>query len=437
MLSIPLILAIIACLIVLNGILSAMEIALVSVSRARLKRFEQENKAGATAALALQKNIDEFFATVQIGITFVGTLSAAIGGAVSADLFAPLLEYAGISSSTSAGQMISLIAVTVCLSYVSLIVGELVPKSVARRYPGTLSVTFARAFSTFSRLMAPGVRILSVSTAAVLRLLRIPVTRKSGGLTTEEFRLMASELAESGEIPVRVHDMLLRITRLAEIRVEDVMVPRHRIVAVEADSPLDPKLRDKILDTYRRHPFTVFPVMDRSSENLLGTAHVKDLLLDPSPDSAPLRPVTFIPRGQTLDRILSLMRANNTQLSVVVDEHGVVDGIITLEDVLEELVGEIESGTRMETVRIPTRKDGAPLVVDGLTSLHELKDLYGVALPQSQYYSTLAGFVLDRIAKIPRPGDSFVYGQWRFEVLTMDRNRIKRVRILPAAAADL
>lgn len=410
MYSLPLVVSIILLLIVLNGLFAAMEIALVSVSRARLRRFEQENRAGASAALFLQKHIDEFFATVQIGITFVATLSSAIGGAVSVELFAPALEYMGIEPSSHTGNLIALLGITLCISYVSLIIGELVPKSLARRYPGTLSTTFAKPFLLFSKIAAPAVRFLSLSTRAVLKAFRVRLDWKASGLTTEEFRMMAWELAESGEMSLKIHDMVVKITRLADTRVEDVMVPRHKIVAVAADSASDPHLREKILNMYREHPFTVFPVMDQETGNPLGAADVKDLLSDERTDFAPLRPLTFTPRGQRLDNVLALMRQNNTHLSVVVDEHGTIDGIITLEDILEELVGEIESATPFEAGgEIPQEikdKLKSDLAVDGLITLHELKVMHGISLPESPYYSTLAGFLFEKAERIPNPGDS-------------------------------
>jgi putative hemolysin len=437
MFSLPVVLTIILFLIVLNGLFAAMEIALVSVSRARLRRFEQENRAGASAALHLQKRIDEFFATVQIGITFVATLSSAIGGAVSGELFAPLLDYMGIPSGSFAGNTIALLGITMCVSYVSLIVGELVPKSLARRYPGTLSSTFAPPFLVFSKITAPAVRFLSLSTRVVLKALRIPLDSKALGLTTEEFRMMAWELAESGQMPVKIHDMVVKITRLADTRVEDVMVPRHRIVAVTADSVSDPHLREKILSTYREHPFTVFPVMDVNTGNPLGAAHVKDLLTDDRADFPHLRPLTFTPRGQRLDHVLSLMRHNNTHLSVIVDEHGTIDGLITLEDILEELVGEIESATPFEAGRDireeQVEQPLADLTVDGLITLHELKITHGISLPESPYYSTLAGFLFEKAERVPSPGDVVPFDRWDFKIVSMDANRITKVRIVTRA----
>jgi putative hemolysin len=173
--------------------------------------------------------------------------------------------------------------------------------------------------------------------------------------------------------------------------------------------------------------------MDQETGNPLGAAHVKDLLSDERADFASLRPLTFTPRGQRLDKVLSLMRKNNTHLSVIVDEHGTIDGLITLEDILEELVGEIESATPFEEqgetplkhkVQLP-----ADLTVDGLITLHELKVMHGISLPESPYYSTLAGFLFEKAEKIPNPGDLVPFDRWNFEILTMDANRIKKVRI--------
>jgi len=437
MLSLPVVVAVIVFLILLNGVFACMEIALVSVSRVRLRRLQQENKPGASSAISLQKNFDDFFATVQIGVTFVATLSSVVGGASASDLFGPLLAFAGISPSSYTGHILALVAITLCISYVSLVIGELVPKSLARRYPASISTALAGPFRTFSRLMTPAVRILSASTWAVLKALRIPGTRKGYTLTTEEFRMLASELLETSQIPMPVHDVLVRVTRLAQTRVEDVMVPRHKMVVIEVDSPDDPKMNEKILATYRKYPFTNFPVTDANLDNDFGIANVKDLLLGGAGRSVPLlRPTTFTPRGATLDSLLEIMLKKNTQMSVVVDEHGTIDGIVTLEDVLEEFVGEIESSVRVRKTAPPQAKAETELIVDGQISLHELKEFHSIALPQSRYYSTLAGFLLAEMGKIPSKGEYVDHGKLRFEVRDMEKNRIKTVKIIPRPATS-
>ena len=409
--SVPLVLAIIVFLILVNGFFACMEIALVTVSNARLRRMQQENKPGATAALFLQKHIDEFFATVQIGITVVGTLSAAIGGDSAVELFTPLLEYAGISPTSHGGRILSLFGITICIAYVSLVLGELVPKSLARRYPGTISTSLAAFFKAFARVAGPAVRILSASTRAVLKLLRIPESRKGGILTTEEFRVMASELLESGQIPEHVHDIIVQASRLAKTHVEDIMVPRHRIVRVEIDSPIDPNMKEKILATYKNHPFTRFPVTDPRGEQVFGIVNVKDLLFEDRVGPRLLRPTAFAARGVTLDRLLPAMQKHQTQMSVVVDEHGTIDGLITLEDILEEFVGDIESDRTLRVASPPEGKDRKEPFVEGTISLHELSEDFSIALPRSSDYSTLAGFLLKKAGKIPSVGDYVDYKQ--------------------------
>ncbi|MEW6531920.1 MAG: hemolysin family protein [Thermodesulfobacteriota bacterium] len=429
--SLPLALTVIVFLILVNGFFACMEIALVTVSSARLRRMEHENKPGAAAALFLQKHIDEFFATVQIGITLVGTLSAAIGGDSAVELFAPVLEYAGIAPYSTGGRVLSVVGITICIAYVSLVFGELVPKSLARRYPGTISTSLAAFFKAFSKVASPAVTILSASTRVVLKVMRIPESRKAGMLTTEEFRVMASELVETGQIPETVHDIIVQASRLAKTRVEDIMVPRHRIVRVEIDSPEDPNIRKKILATYEKQPFTNFPVTDPRGEQVFGVVNVKDLLLEARVGARLLRPATFAARGVTLDRLLPTMQKHQTQMSVVVDEHGTIDGLITLEDILEEFVGEIESdrSIRVASLLERGRSRGEPFV-EGTISLHELRELFSIALPQTTDYSTLAGFLLQEAGKIPSVGDYVDYKQWRFEVVEMKGNRIKTVRII-------
>lgn len=437
--SLLVLVCVIGLLILLNSLFACLEIALVSVPRARLKRFENENLPGASTAIFLQRNIDDFFAAVQIGLTFIATLSSAIAGAFSGELFAPLVAAIGVSPASTSGKVLALLGVTVTISYLSLVFGELVPKSLARRYPGRISLTLARPFRIFSAIARPVVRLLTASTRVVLRLIRIQPSSTGAILTPEEFRMMASELVESRQMPARIYDMLVRVTRLSQIRVEDVMIPRHRIVAVKVDSRHDPNMRNEILKTYREHPYTNFPVIDQRGENVLGLVNVKDLLLHEETHkvSALLRQATFTARGQSLDRVLATMQKNDVQLSVVVDEHGIIDGIITLEDVLEELIGEIESQfpRRLGYASLPDSERG--FAVDGLITLHELKELHSIALPQSLYYSTLAGFVLDKMGRIPSAGDYVDYDEWRFQVVEMEGNRVKELRIDPLKTAPL
>ncbi len=437
--SMPVLVCVIGLLILLNSLFACLEIALVSVPRARLKRFENEKLPGASTAIFLQRNIDDFFAAVQIGLTFIATLSSALAGAFSGELFAPLIATIGVSPTSTSGKVLSLLGVTITISYLSLVFGELVPKSLARRYPGRISLILARPFRIFSAIARPVVRLLTASTRVVLKLIRIQPSSKGAILTPEEFRMMASELVESRQMPARIYDMLVRVTRLSQIRVEDVMIPRHRIVAVKVDSRHDPNLRNEILKTYRKHPYTNFPVIDQKGENVLGLVNVKDLLLHEETQkvSAMLRQATFTARGQSLDRVLATMQKNDVQLSVVVDEHGIIDGIISLEDVLEELIGEIESEfpRRLGYASLPDSERG--FAVDGLITLHELRELHSIALPQSLYYSTLAGFVLDKMGRIPSAGDYVDFDEWRFQVVEMEGNRVKELRIDPLKTAPL
>jgi magnesium and cobalt exporter, CNNM family len=437
--SLPALVCVIGLLILLNSLFACLEIALVSVPRARLKRYENEKLPGAATAIFLQRNIDDFFAAIQIGLTFIATLSSAMAGAFSGELFAPLVAAIGVSPTSTLGRLMALLAVTLTISYLSLVFGELVPKSLARRYPGKISLMLARPFRVYSAAARPVVRLLTASTRIVLRLLRIQPSSKGAILTPEELRMMASELVESRQMPARIYDMLVRVTRLSQIRVEDVMIPRHRIVAVKVESRHDPNLRSEILNTYRKHPYTNFPVIDRQGDNVLGVVNVKDLLLrvETQQVSTLLRQATFTARGQSLDLVLATMQRNDVQLSVVVDEHGIVDGIITLEDILEELIGEIESEIPLPLGYSPLPDSERGFAVDGLITLHELKELHSIVLPQSLYYSTLAGFVLDKMGRIPAAGDYVDYDKWRFQVVEMEGNRIKVLRIDPLKTASI
>jgi putative hemolysin len=428
-----LLIAAILLLTLLNSLFVCMEMALVSVPRARLKKYKQEHRPGASVAIRLQKDIDSFFAVVQIGITFVMTLSSALGGAGAVELFTPVLNKLGIPIDSMTAQILSILAITVTIAYVNLVIGELVPKSLARRQPGRVSLLFAPLFGVISKWLKPVVVLLTASTRLFLRLIGVKAVTTIPTLTPEELRLAASELVETKQMPTGVYDILVQVTRLTQIRVEDVMIPRHRIVAIRAESKQDPRLREKILQAYRKHHFTCFPIIDKKGENVLGVINIKDLLLYDDPRKTPqvIRQANFTARGQSLDKVLSQMQKIDEQLTVVVDEHGIIDGVITLEDILEELIGELGETLASYAPAAPQPEPSKAILVDGLITLHELKEEYSISLPQSLYYSTLAGFVLDKLGKIPIPGDFVENDQFRFEVMQMERNRIKEIRIIP------
>jgi len=431
--SLPSLVAVIGLLVLINGLFASMEIALVSVPRARLKRFEKEKRPGASTAISLQRNIDDFFATVQIGVTFVATLSSAIGGAAAVGVFSPIIEAMGISPSSVLGHAVAILFVTVAISYVSLIMGELVPKSMARRHPGKVSLTLAPFFSAFSTWMRPAVKLLTASTRVVLKVLGVSPSQKATVLTPEEFRIMAMELVETRQIPVSVFEMLVRVTRLAKIRVEDVMIPRHRISYIRINTSVEADLEHEALKMIGDQPFTNFPVLDGKGENVLGILNLKDFLRnrDRPCTSDLLRPAVFTARGQSLDRVLTMMQKKRAHLSVVVDEHGIIDGIITLRDILEELVGEIDSDIDAPPTFRSHLDPWLGLEIDGQTTLHELEEFYALSLPRSLHYSTVAGFVMDRLGKMPAAGDRVDYDEWRFEVLDMEGTRVKGIRISP------
>ncbi len=436
--STPILITTIGLLILLNSVFVCVEMALVSVPRARLKRYEKEKLPGARTAIGLQKDIDVFFATVQIGVTFIATLSSAIGGASAVDMFTPLLEKIGISPDSALGHIMAVLLVSVAIAYVSVVVGELAPKSLARRYPGKISLLLAKPFSIIANIFRPIVWFLTKSTRAFLRLFGFKADQKSASFTPEELRMMASELVESRQMTADIYDMLVRVTRLSQIRVEDIMIPRHKIVAIKAESKNDPLLRERLIKAFRKYHYTYYPVVDRRGENVLGVVNIKDLLFydDTGKVSLLLRLPNFTARGRPLDKVLAEMQRLDEQLSVVVDEHGIIDGIVTMEDVLEELTGEARSGMAALTGDVKSASSDRILTVDGLITLHELQEQHRIILPHSHYYSTLAGFVLDKLGKIPSPGDYVDYENLRFEILSMDRNRIKELRIVPSASLE-
>jgi putative hemolysin len=413
-------------LVLLNGYFAMSELAVVSARRARLEALARKGGRGARLALALARDPGRMLSTVQIGITLVGIAAGAFGGARLAEPLADALARVPGLAPISAELAYTL--VVLAITYLSLIVGELVPKRLALRAPERIAAMVAPAVDLLSRVSTPAVWLLERSSQLVLRLLGSEA-QPAESVTEEEVRILIAEGTRTGVFHQAEQEMIGRVLRLADRPVRAIMTPRVELVWLDvAAAP------DEIARTIRESGHSRFVVARRDLDDVLGVVHVRALLEDCLAGrtldlQAAARPMLVVPDGMPVLRALEAIRQARISMALVVDEYGEVEGVVTVEDVLEAVVGDMPERRLGEEPAIVRREDGS-LLMDGMLSTDDLKLALGVdELPAEASYHTLAGFVLDRLGRIPKEGQAVAYGGWRFEVVDMDGRRIDKVLV--------
>ncbi len=425
-------LAIVFLLILLNGVFAMAEIALVSARPARLQPLAEAGGAGADAALELKADPSRLLATVQMGVTIIAVLSGTFG---QATLGAALQGYLADRLPAAAApytHAISIAAVVIGISYFSLIFGELAPKRVALTSPERIATALARPMRAMARIGAPVEWLLSASTDLILRLL--PERGEPVPVTDEEIAFMLREGVAAGHIPKGETAIVEGALRLGDRRVSAVMTPRVQIEFLDLDDP-ENELRNQI----RHSLFSRFPVVQGPSHQLAGIVQVKDLydaaLSGQKFDlRAVLRPPLFLPNTVTVLRALEMFKTSGEPMALVVDEYGDLEGLTTLTDILEALVGELSGGDG-EDPRVVKREDGTWLI-DGMLGLDDLKQVLEIThLPgEDADFHTLGGYLMGRLNRVPMVADRVIAGPFRFEIVKMDGRRVDRVLVWPIKA---
>lgn len=417
-------------LIIINGVLSMAEIAVVSARKARLQQRMEEGNARARQALYLAEHPGHFLSTVQIGITLIGILTGAFGGATIADYLAiaigriPLLHpYAGA---------ISLALVVVVITYFSLVLGELVPKRLALNSPERIAEGLAGFMRGLAYITKPLVHLLSGSTDLVLHLFGVKPSSEPP-VTEDELIVMMAEGTEAGVFEEAEQDMVESVLQLSDRRASSLMTPRPEIVWLDPTDTCEEITRKISTSGYSR-----FPVADGSLDNVLGEVQSRDLLLrclsgQPLVLTEALGPSLYVPEVMPALSVLEQLRRQSTQMALVVDEYGSVTGLVTLNDLLEAIVGDLPSAEEFAEPDAVQREDGSWLL-DGMVTVEEFRDLLNLAdLPGEEQglYQTLAGFVTTTLGRLPAVADHFEWGGYRFEVVDMDGTRVDRVLASP------
>jgi putative hemolysin len=421
-------LSIVLLLILVNGFFAMAEIALISARPARLKPLAANGNPGAEAALELKAEPSRLLATVQIGITIIAVLLGTFG---EATLGERLQAYLAESDSFLApyAHAISMAVVVIGLSYFSLILGELVPKRLALSHPERIAAKVARFMRWMARIGAPLEWFLSATTDLILRIL--PLKGEPPAVTDEEIGFMLREGVASGHIPPAETAIVEMALRLGDRRISAVMTPRTQVEFIDLDDDFEENRR-RIRDS----AYSRFPVMRGGTHELAGIVQVKDLLvacLDGAPfDLRPvLKPPLFLPNTVTVLRALEMFKSSGEPLAMVVDEYGDLEGLVTLTDILEALVGDIpEIGDTDQRI---VRRDDGTWLIDGMVALDELKQLLEVGqLPgEDSEFHTLGGYLMAQLNRVPKVADKVSAGGYLFEIVDMDGRRVDRVLIMP------
>jgi putative hemolysin len=422
---------IILLLVLANGLFAMSEMAVVSARKTRLQQLANQGDRRAQVALDLANSPNRFLSTVQIGITLVGILAGAFGGATLSQSIAetasrvPALEpYSGA---------IGLFAVVLLITYLSLVVGELVPKRLALNAPEKIATNIAVPMQLLSAIAAPVVHLLSASTELGLRLFGVGPTETEPLVTEDEIKVLLEQGREAGMFEAAEQDMVERIFRLDDQPVSALMTPRPDIVWLNLSSSAE---ENRLKITQSDH--TRFPVCQGTLDNVLGIIHITDLLArsmggEPLDLTATLRQSLFVPETTRALRILEMFKKSDTHIALAVDEYGVIQGIVTLNDILEAIIGDLPSVGQSEEVSAVQREDGSWLL-DGMLSIEKFKDLFAIArLPGEEMgnYQTLGGFVITHLGRIPAAAEHFEWGGFRFEVMDMDGNRVDKMLVMP------
>lgn len=420
-------LVIVCLLIMMNGLFAMSELAVISSRKVRLQQRAEEGDRKARSALNLAGNPQRFLSTVQIGITLVGVLSGAFGGASLAKILARYIETVPYLAEYS--DTIALAVVVGLITYFSLL-AELVPKRLALARPETIARAVAGPMEALSKIASPVIHLLSITTEFVLRIFRFRPA-KDQVVTEDEIRALIGQATVAGIFLEAEREMVERVFRLGDRRVGVMMTPRNKIVWLDIKDPPE-KTRRKIA----KSGLSRFPVASGRLGNLTGVVDVRDIIggclagrqIDLR--AAAKKPL-YVHEGMHALKVLELFRESGREMAVVVDEYGTIEGIVTIRDIMEAIVGDILSAEDMEGPRISQRKDGSWLV-DGMLPIDELKAYFHIrALPGEKDvgFRSLGGFIMTALKRIPSLGDRFECCGYVFEVVDMDGLRVDKVLV--------
>ena len=421
---------IILLLIFANGLFAMSEIAIVTARKPRLRVQAEGGSARASAALRLAENPEDFLSTIQIGITLINILAGVFGEAAITREIEPTIRELPIVGAYS--QPVSQGLVVIAITYLTLVMGELVPKRIGLAYAESVSMRVAQPMKLLAWISAPLVKLLSISTRLLLSLLRLQPSSEPN-VTVEEVQSLMEQGRESGVFEPINEEMVEQVFRLRERRVNDLMTPRPDVVYLDLEDPIE-ETRQIIME--KRH--SRYPVMKGDEDNVVGFVLARDLLaqaLSNEPlDLTPImRQVLIVPEGLPVLEVLERFKDDKAQLAIIIDEYGELQGLMTFNDLLEEIVGDVPEVGDPDDPKALQRDDGSWLI-DGMFPVDDLKEMFNIKmLPEEDenYYQTIGGLIMIYLGRVPTEGDKFEWEKFRFEVVDMDWRRVDKVLLTP------
>lgn len=425
-------LVILLALILVNAFFAMSELAIISLNDNKIDKMAEDGNKKAKKIVKLTENSSKFLSTIQIGVTLAGFLTSASASTTFASMITDALRGTVVYNALGEGLIngIAVVIVTIIMSYFSLVLGELVPKKIAMQVPEKISFKIVDILLFFSKLFAPLVKILSVSTNAVVRLLGFNPHADEETVTEEEIRMMVDVGGEKGVIEDVQKEMINNIFEFDDLDAGDIMTHRTDMVAVEVGDDLS-----EVVDTAVSEGYSRIPVYEDDQDNIIGIVYVKDLLayVGKKMPAKSLRDIMrtpmYVPESKICGDLFKEMTEKRTQMAVVVDEYGGTAGIVTLEDIVEAIVGNIQDEYDDEDEEI-SKINETTFTIDGMTNLEEVAELTGTELPEGSY-DTVAGFIIKELGLLPEEGKTYEvnYKNLKLTVLSVDERRIDKVRV--------
>ncbi|MBU41679.1 MAG: transporter [Spirochaetaceae bacterium] len=419
---------IILVLILINGFFAAAEIALISIRKGRVKALIEEGNVRAKIISRLQGDPDRLFATVQVGVTLVGAIVGVFGGSSFKEKLEPLINRIPYEFVQNFSEQISFVIVVMAITYLSLVVGELVPKSLALNYSERVAMLVAYPLQAFNRVVYWFTRFLTFSSNLLLRPFKDRTSFSETRLLAEEIKHLLEEGVRHGTIAHSEHEIIENVLEINDTAAREVMVPRVDIKAISVDAAED-EVRKAVDSLYSR-----LPVFGEGLDNIIGILHMKDLMRCLARQEAYqlsrlARPAYFVPESMKIGKILQEMQKRKTHMAIVVDEYGGTAGLLTMEDILEEIVGEIQDVTE-----IPDEDEFMPLpdgsyLVSGSCGISDFNEFMQEGLPEADSYTSVAGFVIEQIGRFPEVGEKIVSGNLSFELVKRVRQKMVQFRV--------
>ena len=422
-------------LILANGFFAASEIAVITMRKSRIDALVEKGVKCAAVIARLKNDPDRFLATVQIGVTLVATLASAIGGAAAISYLEPQIASLPFTLAARWSEAIALLIVVLPISYLSLVIGELVPKSLALRYSEQIACFVARPIELLARVTAVIVKALTASSNAVLRLLGGKDVEGASFISVDEVKSLIREGAAKGIFNETEEELIHSVFEFADTPVKAVMIPRTEIHAIEAGAPLA-----EVAKSFVESGFSRIPVYEGELDKIIGILYNKDVFkaLQEKSDFRirdHLHPAFFVPSSLPISELLKQLQRRHLAMALVVNEFGEVEGLATLEDLVEEIVGEIrDEYDREERGPVERLPDGS-MVIKGSALLKDLKTDFELPFDESSEYHTLAGFMLAKLKRIPRGGEWVEENGYKLTIVDMEGRRILKIKLESTAAA--